>query len=39
MLRAEVDRLPEVYRNLVIRCYLEGWSNEEAAGSWAVPSA
>jgi RNA polymerase sigma factor (sigma-70 family) len=37
MLLAEVDRLPEGYRNLVVRCYLEGWSNEEAARLLGCP--
>jgi RNA polymerase sigma factor (sigma-70 family) len=37
MVRAEVDRLPEGYRNLVVRCYLEGWSNEEAARLLGCP--
>ena len=31
ILRAEVDRLPEEYRALMVHCYLEGKSNEEVA--------
>jgi RNA polymerase sigma factor (sigma-70 family) len=31
ILDAELDRLPEKYRTLVIQCYLEGKTNEEVA--------
>ena len=38
MLHEEVDRLPEVYRDAVVLCYLEGRTNEEAAAllRWPV---
>jgi RNA polymerase sigma factor (sigma-70 family) len=31
LLHAEVDRLPESYRALVVHCYLEGATNQEVA--------
>jgi RNA polymerase sigma factor (sigma-70 family) len=37
ILRAEVDRLPEMYRALVVHCYLEGMSNEEVARYLGFP--
>jgi RNA polymerase sigma factor (sigma-70 family) len=37
ILRAEVDCLPEKYRALVVHCYLEGKSNEEAARCLRFP--
>jgi RNA polymerase sigma factor (sigma-70 family) len=38
VLHEEVNRLPEVYRNAVVLCYLEGRTNEEAAAllRWPV---
>jgi RNA polymerase sigma-70 factor (ECF subfamily) len=37
ILRAEIDRLPIKYRTLVVRCYLEGKSNEEVARLLGCP--
>jgi RNA polymerase sigma-70 factor (ECF subfamily) len=36
-LHEEVDRLPETYRAPVVLCYLEGLTNEEAAGRLRWP--
>jgi RNA polymerase sigma factor (sigma-70 family) len=38
VIHEEVDRLPEVYRDAVVLCYLEGRTNEEAAAllRWPV---
>jgi RNA polymerase sigma factor (sigma-70 family) len=38
VLHEEVDRLPATYRSAVVFCYLEGWTNEEAAAllRWPV---
>ena len=37
ILHAELDRLPEEYRTLVVHCYLEGKTNEEAARLLGCP--
>jgi RNA polymerase sigma factor (sigma-70 family) len=37
ILHAELDRLPEGDRTLLVRCYLEGRSNEEAARLLGCP--
>jgi RNA polymerase sigma factor (sigma-70 family) len=37
LLNEEVDRLPPRYRGLVVSCYLEGKSNEEAAREFCCP--
>jgi RNA polymerase sigma factor (sigma-70 family) len=37
MLHAELDRLPEEYRTLIVHCYLEGKTNEEAARLLGCP--
>ena len=38
VLHAEVDRLPDRFRNPVLLCYLEGRTNEEAARLLGCPS-
>ena len=35
----EVDRLPERYRAPIVLCYLEGLTNEEAAGRLRLPAS
>ena len=37
LIREEVDRLPEKYRDPVVLCYLEGLTNEEAARRLRCP--
>ena len=37
MLHAELDRLPEEYRTLIVHCYFEGKTNEEAARLLGCP--
>jgi RNA polymerase sigma factor (sigma-70 family) len=38
-LDAELDRLPPIYREPLVLCYLEGLAREEAAGRLGVPLA
>jgi RNA polymerase sigma factor (sigma-70 family) len=38
LLRAEVDRLPDVFRSVIVLCYLEGRTRAEAAEQLGIPT-